>query len=274
MTSIQELLKQKRQSIADKRMGSKKTYRFKGGVTTVRILPGWRKSDPTFYHEFGQTFIKNMDGDVLAVVGDRMITYGEDDVVRNLLQRAKGDARTDAQREHYHDMLAKSRVLVNALILDDKEIDPTIPQIVEFSESQFDNILQQVELAGIDEEFLDLDSGFNLKVSKTGRGKNDTKYSFAFDRKASSVDKSVMESVVDLDSYVRSQFEGTDRAVNALKSITQGVHVPKALGYAGDADTVDAEFDPVEEAKTVHDETIVESRRASSEDIEKLFGNE
>lgn len=278
--SVSELIKEKRQQIADKRMGSKNTYRFKTGVTKVRILPGWRKDDPTFYHSFGQMFIKNMDGKTLAVVGDRRLTLGEDDPVRSLIQRAMGEARTDAQRAHYKDMLASPRELVNGLILDDKEIDPKEPQIIEFSETQFDQILEQAELAGITDEFLDLENGFDLMVSKTGSGINNTKYSFTFARKSTSVDSSVMENLNDLDAFVRSKLAETDRAVNALKSLMQGdTLVAGHIGtsYSGSTEAVDGEFDPVEEAKDTppwEDEKAPERKTLTPAEIDKLFTND
>lgn len=274
MTSISELLKQKRQQTADKRMGSKNAYKFKGGKTTIRILPGWRKDgDPTFSHSFGQAFIKNMDKETLAVIGDRKITYGEDDPIRGLIQRAMGDAVTDAQREHYKEMLAKPRELVNALVLDDKEVDPSVAQVIDFSENMFDTILEQVELAGIAEEFLDLEDGFNLIVSKTGTGFN-TKYTFTFDRKSSAVNPSVMDTVVDLDAYVRSKFADTDRAINALKSISQGTPMVRSLSYSGNDDTVtDGEYTAVDAARdtTLEDNTSIENITASNVDIDSLF---
>lgn len=271
MTSVTELLKQKRQQTADKRMGMKKPYRFKGGTTSIRILPGWRKDDPTFSHSFGNAFIKTLDGELLAVVGDRKMTYGEDDPIRNLIQRAMSEAVTDAQREHFKEMLAKPRELVNALILDDKEVDPTVPQIIEFSENMFDQILGQVELSDIAEEFLDLDKGFNLKVNKTGTGLS-TRYSFTFDRKPTKVDKAVMDNVVDLDSYVRSQFSDTDRAINALKTISQGANVtPKSLSYSGDDALVEGDYNSVDTADSA---SFVEHRNVSDSEIDALFEND
>jgi hypothetical protein len=271
MTTISDLLKQKRQKTADKRLGAVNAYKFKGGVTTIRILPGWRKDgDLTFSHPFGQAFIKNMDKQTLAVIGDRRLTFGEDDTVRSIIQRALGEAATDAQREHYKDMLAKPRELVNALILDDREVDPKVPQLVDFSETQFDQILEQVDLAGISEEFLDLNNGFNLKVSKSGTGFN-TKYSFTFDRKSTPVDASVMENVIDIDSYIRSKFQDTERAVNALKSLTQGHVEPKALSYSGSADVVEGEYDAVELAKLDDTPFEVEHVKATDADIENMF---
>jgi hypothetical protein len=279
MTSVSDLLKKKRQQTADKRMGSKNAYKFKGGVTTIRILPGWRKDgDAMFSHPFGQAFIKNMDKETLAVIGDRKLTYGEDDPIRGLIQRAMGEAATDAQREHFKEMLAKPRELVNAIILDDREVNPNEAQVVDFSETQFDQILEQVELAGIAEEFLDLDNGFNLKVSKTGTGFN-TKYSFTFERKASKVDPAIMDTVIDLDAYVRSKFTDTDRAINALKSITQGTPIgagvpTKALSYSGGDEVVDGSFTAVDAANDPapwEEATTVENVAADNADIDALF---
>lgn len=276
--SVNDLIKQKRQSFNDKKVGGKNAYKFKGGTTTIRILPGWRNGDPVFFHEFGQTFIKNQDKEMLAVVGDRQITFGEQDPVRDLIQRAKGEARSDVEREFYHDMLAKPRVLVNALVLNDKEVDPTVPQLVEFSETQFDNILKQIDMNEIGDEFLDLEKGFNLKVNKTGSSFKDIRYDFAFDRKPSSVDKSVMENLVDIDAYVRAKFQDSDRAVNAIKSVTQGIATPKAISYSGDnTDAIDADYSVIEDAKTpvsTEDETEVTKRSATSAEIDSMFDEE
>lgn len=250
MTSITELLNKKKQEINDKRAGSKNPYKFKSGVTTIRLLPSWREDDVQFYHPFGQSFIKNMDGKVLAVIGARNIAYGESDAVQEAIAMAKAGATTDAQRKHWDEARAKPRQLLNALVLDDKDVDPNEPEIISISETQLEQIIEQVDMAGIMEEFLDLEKGFNLKVSRTGTGFN-TKYSFTFERKESAVDPSVMEKVTDLDAYVRSQMADTDRAINAIKSITTGgEHLAiedRSVSYSGDEGAVDAEYTSVED---------------------------
>ena len=274
MTSVSQLLNKKRQQTADKRLGSKNAYKFKGGTTTIRILPTWRKDgDIKFFHEFGQAFIKNMDKETLAVIGDRQLTYGEDDPIRTLILRAKGDAVTDSQREFWHEMLAKPRILVNALVLDDKEVSPTEPQIIDFSETQFDNICEQAGLNEIADEFLDFNKGFNLKVNKTGTGFK-TKYTFTFDRKPSAIDESVMENVTDIDAFVRSKFVDTDRAINALKTVMQSGNETRALSYSGNDETViDGDYNAVDEARTVSEDVTVENRHLSDEEVDNLFGN-
>lgn len=267
MTSISDLLKKKKQQTTDKRMGSKNPYKFKNGITTIRILPGWRKDDPTFFHSFGQSFIKNFDGATLAVIGAKNISYGEDDPVQNLINLAKANAATDAQRKHWDEARAKPRELVNALILDDKETDPNTPEIVSFSETQLEQIIDQVTMNDITDTFLDLNEGFNLKVSRTGTGFN-TKYTFVFDRKPSKVDASVMDNVIDLDAYVRSQMADTDRAINAIKSITTGgEHL--ALTHSGSV-VEDATYENVED-DTPPFEVDNHRETLSSEEIDNLF---
>jgi hypothetical protein len=274
MTSITELLKNKKQQINDKRVGAKNPYKFKGGVTTLRILPSWRDEDPTFYHAFGQSFIKNMDGKVLAVIGARNIAYGEDDAVQNLIALAKQNSSTDAQRKHWDDAKAKSRQLVNALVLDDKETDPNVAEIISLSDTMFEQIIDQVGMAGIQEEFLDLEKGFNLKVSKTGSGLN-TKYSFVFERKATAVNPAVMETVTDLDAYVRSQMADTDRAINAIKSITTGnEHLSiedRSASYSGDGVVVDGSYSAVDDDDTPPFAVDNEKEVLTDADIEGLF---
>lgn len=277
MVSVSELINKKRQQVADKRAGNLNAYTFKQPVTTIRILPGWRKDgDPTFFHDFGQTWIKNMDGAVLAVVADAKITFGNDDAVRNLVHRALAGANSDAQRKHYKEMLAKSRVLVNAQVLDDKSVDANVAHILEFSEAGFTAVIEQAALAGIADEFLSLDEGFDLIVSKTGKG-FDTKYTYTFARKPRAVPDSVRESLNDVDAFIRAKFADSERALNAIKSLVQGQDVLKiedrSTDYSGDSDIVDGSFDAVEDARTNAAEPEVEVDRQvrSDADIDSLF---
>lgn len=287
--SLAAQIKRSRQKFADRAAGNKDTYRFKQKKTTIRILPPWREATTEeveeglgapFYHEFGQAWIKDMDKNVLAVIGDRKVTYGEDDPIRSLIQRAIGEARTDAQREHYKEMLAKARVLCNALILDDKDIDKNVPEIVEFSPTQWDTILggMEVLLDGGDDP-LSLTDGFDLIVERSGTGMQ-TKYTFTFARRPSSVDESVMENINNIDAFIRSKFAETDRAINALKSITQGERLQLTdrntdmrSGRNIAEDVVEADYDAVEDARNSmgDDPFDVETTTINQDDLDALF---
>lgn len=275
MTSISELLNKKIQQVNDKRAAGKNTYTFKQPVTTIRILPGWRTDgDPTFFHDFGQTWIKDMDGKVVTVILDQKLTYGTDDPVRPLVQRAMGEARTDAQRAHFKEMLAKPRVLVNAQVLDDKNVSPDVAEIVEFSEAGFTNAIEQAALAGIADEFLDPNKGFDLIVSKKGKG-FETKYTYTFARKPRAVPEAVLETRVDIDGYIRGKLGDSERAINAIKSLTVGAEVlsieNRATDYSGGADIIDGSFSAVDEAKTVTEEVEITKHTISEAEIDSLF---
>jgi hypothetical protein len=277
MTSVTDLLNKKSQAVADKHAGNKNTYRPKQAKTTIRILPGWRNDgDPTFFHDYGETWIKTMDKKVLAVVADRKMTFGEEDVVRGLVQGALANAKTDGQREHWKEALASPRVLLNALVLDDKNVNPDEPQIFEFSEAGFTAVINQALDAGISEEFLDLANGFDLVISKTGTGMS-TKYSYTFLRKSRSVDESVLEKLNDIDAYIRAKFADSERAVNAIKSLTQSADIlqieDRSVDYAGESNIVDGSFDAVEDAKANAGIESVEVERTimDSSEIDKLF---
>jgi hypothetical protein len=173
-------------------------------------------------------------------------------------------------------MLAKSRVLVNAQVLDDKNVDSNVAQVVEFSEAQFTNAIEQAVLAGIGDEFLDLDNGFDLIVSKSGKGL-ETKYTFTFARKSRKVEAAVRESINDIDAFIRAKFADSERAVNAIKSLTQGVDVLQIEGrsrdtdYSGGSDIVDGDYNVVDDAKTVEEPLEIEKHTISDAEIDSLF---
>lgn len=276
---LNDLLK-KKQTITDKKTGSKNTYKFKQRQTIIRILPSWREAsaeDRPFYHDFGMAYIKDLDGNLLAVVGDRKMTYGEDDPIRNLLNAAMGEAATDAQREHYKQMLAKQRHVVNACVLNDKDVDPSNPEIVEFSQNQLEQIIDKMIFIAKDgEDPLNFANGYNLVINKEGTGLM-TRYSFDFERRPSSISEDVMERVTDLDAFVRSKFVDSDRAINAIKSISQAASLPapeRSLSYTGGStatNVVEAEYSAVEEAKDVRDPIKTENISASEQSIEDLL---
>lgn len=287
--SASEILRKKKQAMADKSAGRKNTVSFPNGKSTWRILPGWRTDDETFFHEFGQSWIKDMDGTILAVVGDAAMTYGEDDPIRNLISQAIGGARTDAQREHYKEALAKPRVLFNVQALDHKELSEDEAHILEVSEFQLGQIIEQAEMAGIIDTFLDADKGFDLIVTKTGKGKLNTKYQFTFSREAREVPSSVLDSIHDLDAYVRSKFAEPERAkaLNAMKALTTGQEVlgiedksaergdNERPAWEEDGNIQDAEYDAVEEAKEDNVPNVkVENQVVSDEDLDGLFGDD
>lgn len=257
-----ESLLGKKQTISDKRTGGKNAYKFKQKSTTIRLLPSWRaaRSDEAiapWYHDFGQAFIKDLDGNLLAVVGDRKMSYGEDDPIRNLLNLAMAEAGSDAERGHYKGLLAKQRHIVNALVLNDKDVDNETPEIIEFSQTQLETIIDKmITIARDGENVFDFDKGYNLVIGKEGTGIL-TRYTFDFERRPSAINSSVMEKVVDLDAFVRAKFIDTDKAIAAIKSVSQSAALAlpspsKTVSYS-DSSIVEADYTVIDAAKEIRE---------------------
>jgi hypothetical protein len=283
--SLAAQLKKKKQEVADRNAGRQNTYRFKQASTDIRLLGAWREpiegeEDAPIFHDFGQTWIKDFDGNVLAVVGDRKITFGEDDVVRNLVYKALTAAKSDGQRKHYKEMLASSRVLVNGLVLNDPEVDPNEPQILEFSEAQFTGPITAMLIKAEEEgdDILSLEKGFNLTVGKSGKG-FDTKYEFTLARRSSKVDPAVMDKINDIDAFIRAKFADGERAVNAIKSligepvalIDRSTDLIEDRRSTRNEDVTDAQFDVIDDAAAGGVDVEVETVAVSDADIDALF---
>lgn len=272
-----ERLKAKKQEVVVRAAARQNTYRWTLPSTEVRILPSWRPEthvDPTFFHDFGLSWIKDQDGTVLAVVADRKITYGEDDVVRNTISGAIGKQRTDAQRKHFKEMLASPRVICNGLVLNDPNVDPTEPQILEFSEGQWSGPVTDLIVAAEAEgdDIISLDKGFNLTVGKTGKG-FDTRYSFVLARRASAVDVKVLAKLHDIDAFIEAKFADGDKAVNAIKSllgdgpvalIERSTDLIEDRRSTVDTDVTDADYSEAPDAN-------VENVAISDEQLDELF---
>src|SRR4051794_21809806 len=95
-----------------------KTIKPNPGRNRYRILPGWRKNgDPTFYHDFGQHFIKNAAGEVKAVFICSDKTFGRPCAVCDSIGEGIRASVSDQQKKMLEDSRANARVLLNVLHL-------------------------------------------------------------------------------------------------------------------------------------------------------------
>jgi hypothetical protein len=228
MSSIQEIIAQKRAQNAQKQTAMMNSYRFKNGATRIRILPGWDKENPElFYHDFGQHWIKDFEGNVITTVGDSYTTYGRECEVRNAIEAAMRAAPTDEHKSKLKEMLAKPRILVNALILDDKDVSSTEPVLVEFSSTQFDQILAHMQfiLEETGDSMINIEKGYDITIEKEGKGLS-TKYNFIVSRKATNVPFSSLDKLINLETYVQSQFAAKmQKAIAAVRQLTGGANI-------------------------------------------------
>lgn len=237
--SPRERIQQQRQKIAANRSKGLKPYRFKNGITSFRILPAADTADePTnagdFSRRFGKTYLKSFDGQSFFGIGDRDITYGETDPIKELIFDAMRQAPDPETKEHYRKMLASPREIFCALILDDKDQSPTEPVLIELSEGAFDGILSQFEAWSDEDPDYDLASlanGHVFKCDKQGTGL-DTKYTFTVTPKKAPLDPKILDKVIDLDAWIHSQFE--DMETKALEFLGRlngaaGITMPSNL---------------------------------------------
>jgi hypothetical protein len=140
--------------------------------------------------------------------------------------------------------------------------------------------MEEAEKAG--DDVLSLTKGFDITVEKSGKGL-ETKYAFTLARRASAVKGDPMASINDIDAFIRAQFSDNARAINAIKSLTQGE--PLALvdrttdlnkdraSRRTDDNIVDADYTDsiIDDANNGGTEASVDHVTVSDADIDALF---
>lgn len=215
MSSLLELLKQKKQDIAAGRR--RKTIKPAEGTTRYRILPSWRKSPgQPFWADFGQHFIKDAAGQIQAIYICTDKTFGKPCAICDAVRQGIKSATDDTTMKLLKDAGANARVLVNAVKYDHAG-NPSDVEILELAPTAFEALLgvaAEWEEAG--QSIMDLTTGRDVLVTRTGTGLN-TKYVVQVSAKSTPAPAGCMDKVHDLDAYV--QQESTEMATRALNSV-------------------------------------------------------
>ena len=211
--SLRDRIAAKRGDIAAGKSKGLRPYKFKVGDTLFRILPD-KDPNADWDRRFGQLYLKSFDGADLVVIGDKFLTYGQEDPLREMVFDGMKRAPSEDVKDHFKEMLGGPRVIFNALILNDKEQPAGEPVLVELSETQFDMILAQFMI------YLDVDPSHDLasltrghvfQCSRTGTGKNDTKYTFLATPKPAPLGAAILDKAHDLDGWVTALFEAKEQ---------------------------------------------------------------
>jgi len=231
---LMELMAAKKQSMKK----TEKTTKIEPGENRVVILPGWRainkdgeldaNGDPTWFHDFGQHFIKDAADQIQAVYLCTHATFEKECAVCSALAAATRSAADDATTEVLAKAKASRTVLVNALMLDSKD-NPNTPVILELKRGVFEQIVDIcLEYEGAP---LDPNGAIILKISRDGKGLN-TKYTAMPTAKKVKVPSSVLAKVHNLDDYVKQESEEQQRrAIGAINSVAGVLPAP---GTGGD----------------------------------------
>lgn len=279
--TVRERIQQKRQGIAANKSKGLRPYKFKNGTTSFRILPaGDTKATPNsagdFSRRYGKTYLKSFDGQNFFGIGDRDITYGETDPIRELIFDAMRQAPDPQTKEHYQKMLASPREVFCALILDDKDQPATDPVLIEMSETAFDGLLSQFEAwteEDPDYDLASLTNGHVFKCEKVGTGL-DTKYTFTVSPKKAPLNASILDKVIDLDAWIVSQFEGMETKaleflgrMNGAAGITTNAAIASSAGTARIASsTASSSISPAAVTSVLEDDEVPTFDKPEPED--------
>ena len=218
MASLKEIIAKKKQQIAEQTGKGVRTVRLKVGKNRVRLLPSWRgEDDLEFWRDFGQHYIKGMDGKMKSVYVCVDKTYGKPCPVCEAVKFGVDNAESDTIRQKILESRAQGRVLVNALVESDRET----PVILELSPTTFEKILDIVDQEDSYNVVTDLKKGIDLIIIKSGAGIT-TEYNVTTVISGSKpVDPSVMERINDLDLFVAQENEAKRvEATNSVKALS------------------------------------------------------
>lgn len=214
--ALMELLKNKKQEF--KVNDRQRPVKIPLNTSRWRILPGWDKNNPQFWHEYGQHFIKDSSGKVKAVYVCVDKTYGRPCNVCAAVETSINHTDDPQMKELLGGARASQRILMNALLLDGPSASATEPVVVEMPKSVFEQIVNIAEEWEGRAVSIAAD-GVDLMITKTGSGLT-TKYSVTPSPKSTKIDPSVMNKVTNLAEYVAQENESAaNRALTSIAAV-------------------------------------------------------
>lgn len=214
-TSIQDLIKQKKQEI-DAKKGRARTWKPAKGKNKIRILPSWRgNNDPLFFHDFGQHFVKNSKDELEAIYLCVEKTFGKDCPVCQAIGHGIQNANDDDTVKLLKKANASQKYLMNVLVLSDPDEKKRLePQIMEAGLTVFESICNIIDEYG---DITSLTEGVDLVITREGSSQFDTKYTVMPSPKSVKVPSTVMANVHNLDEYVAQENEAAqNKALGAV----------------------------------------------------------
>jgi hypothetical protein len=214
MSALLELLKQKKQAIDASRKG--RTAKIPDGTSRWRFLGSWRgAADPTFWHDFGQHFVKDASGTVKAIYICTEKTFNRPCAVCEAVAAGIKGATDDATLKIVSDAKSGSRVLVNAMQLDSDK--PHEVHILELPPTVFEQLVTIATEWEEGEAGILGATGRDLTITRTGTGKN-TKYVVQVSPKTTEVPASAFKPH-NLDEYVAQEsVEQQQRAIAQVRA--------------------------------------------------------
>lgn len=229
MTSLLELLKKKKQDIQASRKG--RTVKIPDGQSRWRIMGSWRAGDPTFWHDFGQHFVKNAAGVMQAAYICTDKTFGRPCAVCEAISGALKHDHDEETKKALTEARAGMRVLVNAIQLEGEKAGEV--QILELPATAFEAVVQiMTEWAEAGETVLG-SAGKDMLFNRTGSGIG-TKYTVQVAPRSVAVPAALDAKVNNLDEYVMQESsEQQARALNGIRAVAGLLPMSATAGAAG-----------------------------------------
>ncbi len=230
MSAFLKLLQQKKQEIGSRNRA--KTAKIPDGTSRWRILPSWRGGeDAPFWHDFGQHFVKNAAGEMIAVYVCVDKTFARPCDICDAVSHGIKNSTDDATMKALTEARASGRVLVNAIHLDGPKA--TEVQIMELPPTAFGMVIDiAAEWAEAGENIFDVAKGKDLVITRTGTGKN-TKYGVQAGARTTAIAADSAKRLHNLDDYVKQESsEQQLRALNAIRTTTGALALAAPSGVS------------------------------------------
>lgn len=247
-----------------------KTIKANPGSNRYVLLPGWRKGEEhTFFHDFGQHFVKNEADELQAIYPCLDKTFGRPCPVCHGLASAIKQAPDEATAEVLKKAASGATYLLNVLPLDSADSAGT-PQILEVRKTVFNQILDLMEDWGT--AIFDPAEPQIIVINREGKGLN-TKYSTQISAKKHTMPANVHAQINNLDDYVRQENEENERraiaAINGVAGLISSA--PKTSATAMLAASKSAE--DVQGARAAEASRPAAAQASLDADLDDLLGD-
>ena len=208
------------------------------GKSKWRILPGWREGEPeVFWHDFGQHYIKDKDGNVKAVLVCPKDTFGLECEICDSLYDMIRSTKDDSTLKLLKELKSRQSHIVNAVRLDGADANPKKPVLLNIPGSVLSEYLTNLANYQKDDDIniLDVKEGRAVNIDRTGTGLN-TKYSLNVAGKSDAVDPAALASLINIDDYIEGEkvrgatkagmFDSAARTIMSLSG--SSVYVPSS----------------------------------------------
>jgi len=295
---LNDIIKKRKEQAEERKLGNDSAYKLKEGKTQLRILPGWREDDDTFFHDFGMHFVKDAKGDLKGVHVCPRATYDEECPTCNAIGDAFGYVRESMGEINDSDDSVKAlkkanagnRILLNVVVRGDKRSDDSV-EVIDIPRSLFENdIISLFEEYG--EQIIATEDGLDITVNATGSG-FDRKYTVmptSPKNNVKDVTKEQLEARKDIDKWIKAQNWEQERVNKAIATVGSIVGIEVADGGRAlenkaserreldnmlDESIEDAEYEPADEPEAeASEEKVVESESDDQEAEEKAKAEE